>query len=513
MNLKKILRTARMMSWVYRILSATVGLLTVRLINDCIGINGYGEIAYLLALITGVSAVDLGFLQALSRFVAQYGSEQTVRREQFWASCALFVVGLCVLQMLLIVLLSVTLGFRGQLMGLHFGEFLIIGLLMIVGNLMAASSAVYAGWQRYGMSSLAKISRSLFYLGTILILWALGDLSVRSVLWSNALISLVANLIVLLLLLIGSRSSLKWSWYDYPLSHWEQIKRILSYSLRGWLFTASTILVGSGTVFAAGLVLSPISAGQLQIALVIYTGVAAFITGTMVPLTTIRARLSDGSSDSINKVSIVTQKVIEETILLSAILLGFFLFHLGAVVELLVGDQGSDVAVLSVTQQLVMLVLIPGLAALPLFTFRFVLVCEEENACYSKYQFMGTVLTLVIGIGLAASSRTPQPLAASISAAFVVRAALAYKIGGYVLPGLRARHIFISLALLLVTCSGLNFLASNISLGWLLGGFGDKYLGAIIYLLLCGPLYVTCSRFGLPWRLLPPSLTLRRHIL
>lgn len=494
MNLQKVLRTARVMSWTYRLLSTAVGLVTVRLINDRIGIAGYGDVAFLLAFMTGVGAIDLGFLQSLSRFVASHSAEDDRQRGQFWASCALILAGLCALQMMLMVALCIALGFGGQLRALALGEVLMIGTLILAGNLMTAASAVYAGWQRYGMSSFAKIGRSLAYLGAIVTLWSLDGLSVRTVLWSNALAALLPNLLVASILFWRSRTALRWSWQGYPSAHREQLREISSYSLRGWLFTASTILVSSGTVFVAGLIMPAATAAKLQIAIVLYTGVAAFVTGAMVPLTTIRARFGDASPDSVGKVARTAHSLVEETIVLTAILLSFFLHYLGTVLALLLGDQARDPALLSLTRQVVAIALLPGLAILPWFTFRFALVGHDENALYSRRLFIGTIIALCAGSAVAWLTGSPLAMAAGVAAALVYRGTLAYRLGHGVLPGLRATGILVPLAVALAVCTALSWLANQVAPGWRLGELGDAHLQAALYLLACSVLYLLRSR-------------------
>lgn len=494
MNLQKVLRMARVMSWTYRILSTAVGLVTVRLINDRIGLSGYGDVAFLLAFMTGVGAIDLGFLQSLSRFVARHSDGKDAQRGQFWASCALFLGGLGALQLALMAALCVALGLGGQLRSLGLGEVMAIGALMVIGNLMTAASAVFAGWQRYGMSSFGKIGRSLAYLTTIVALWSLDELSVRTVLWANAVAALLPNLLVAGILLWRSGAALRWSWQGFPPAHIDQLRDIASYSLRGWLFTASTILVSSGTVFVAGLILPASTAAKLQISLVLYTGVAAFVTGAMTPLTTIRARFADESHESLSKVARSAHSLVEETIVLTAILVGFFTHHLGMVLALLLGEQARDPALLSLTRQVVTIALLPGLAILPWFTFRFALVGHDENARYSRRLFIGTLVALGFGAAGAWLTGSPLAMAISVAAALVYRGTLAYRLGHHVLPGLRSSGILVPLAVALALCTALSWLAQQVAPGWRFGEFGDTHLQAGLYLIAAALLYLFRSR-------------------
>ena len=162
MNVHGILRTARLASWTYRVLSTVVGLVTIRLINDRVGLAGYGEVALVLAFLASIAVIDFGFLQALSRFVARYDHEvHASRRPCFWTACALVATGLFVFQMTLIVCPVVAFGFIDQLRNFEMGELVALGFVMMLGNMLTAGSAIFTGFQRYGMATAAKIARPL----------------------------------------------------------------------------------------------------------------------------------------------------------------------------------------------------------------------------------------------------------------------------------------------------------------------------------------------------------------
>lgn len=72
----------------------------------------------------------------------------------------------------------------GQLQALGLGVLVELSFVMILGNILTAGSAVFAGFQYYGTAGIAKIGRSIAYLLCVVWLWATGELTLQSVLWS-----------------------------------------------------------------------------------------------------------------------------------------------------------------------------------------------------------------------------------------------------------------------------------------------------------------------------------------
>ena len=490
MNISQILHRARVISWSQRALSTIVGLVTVRLINDKIGLAGYGDIAFIIAFIGGLCAIDLGFLQSMSRFVARLSSDRSQQRGHFWASCMLFVLGLFILQMGLLLALSFLLGSIGELRAFSLVEVVGLGTVLIVGNILSAGSAVYTGWQQYGLAGAAKIMRSFVYLTFIGLLWVLGDISISTVLWSYALAALLPNLLTAIVLFSRSRAAMKADWNNFPLAHYQELLNIASYSLYGWLFTASTILISSGTIFLVGLMLPAENVAKLQIALMLYAGVAAFVTGGMVPLTTIRARFADSSTGSLKKVADTARKLVEESIVLAAILSGFFLYYLSPVLGLLLGEQAQDPQLLLETRLLVTIVVLPGLMILPWFTFRFALVQRGENANYSKQLFIGTCFAIAMSVAVGFFTASLLAVAFGVAAALIYRGTLAYWLGRGVLPGVRAVAIAVPLVAAFLVCTVIHWFLALVKPGWHIGEIGDIHLQAFLYLLACTAMYL-----------------------
>lgn len=504
MNVLSVLRVARTISWTYRLLSTAVGLITIRLINDRLGVAGYGDIAFVLAMLMGTLAIDFGLLQSMPRFVARYARpEQADRGPVFWATSALACMLLLMLQMGFILLLVSALQLGGQLHTLTPLGFASIGATLVLGNVLTVGSAIYGGWQRYGVGGIAKILRSLSYLVAVVGLWRIDELTVQSVLWANALTLLVPNLLVTAVLVVRHRHALRWSWTGFPGPQTAELRVVSSYALRGWLFTLSTTLLTSGSVAAAGFLLAAPDVAKLQIALVLYTGVAAFLTGGMMPLTTIVSRLSDGSRESQAKIILTTQALLQESLLLSAALLVFFAKFGVAVIGLLLGQQTAQPDLAQATATLAMWVLLPGLAALPLFTFRFAIVDADDNGAYCKHVFAVTVLLVAAGCGAAAATGKPLALAASIGAILVYRAALGHRMSRHVLPGFRWRTMLIPFLAMLGTFAALALATHWARPGWRIAGMDDVHLQGLLYLFAAGVLYAARQRLPAVFRVHP----------
>jgi hypothetical protein len=484
------------MSWLYRVISTLVGLVSLRLINDRIGIYGYGDVAFTLAFLGGIVAIDFGFLQSISRFVALYSSTvQSSQRGRFWASCVLFAFGVAVIQTGFLLVALFFLKNIAQFRIFSFMEILGFGMAVIIGNLLSAGSAIYAGLQDYVRASVAKILRPFCYIGIIVFLWRTGELTVKSVICSYALSVILPNLIVGILLFTRQRIDMRPDWKEFPRAHLNQVRDISSYSMHGWMFTASTILITYCSVFFAGFVLPSDKVALLQISLITYTGVAAFVTGGMAPLTTIRARLYDTNSDATKYVSMTVSSLIEDGVLITAILLGFFFYHLDIALVCLLGNRVVTPQFLSVSTQLFAVVILPGLMIMPWFTFRFALVHEAENRRYNIRVFIVTFFALLFGLLSAIPSQNPLPIAISIALALSYRGLLAYKMGHSLLPGLSHLSILRSLFISFILCTALNLFASNLHPTLVNNLLPETYHHAVLYIVASAILYIFRRRF------------------
>ena len=471
------------------------GLVSLRLINESIGISGYGDVAFILAFTGGICAIDLGFHQSMPRFIAQYtNTDLGLDKSHFWASCALFVVVLGMIQAGVLVAVLFAIRNFYQLRTFSFFELLAFGMIMIIGNLLSAGSAIFSGWQQYARAGIAKIVRASCYLGVIFLLWWIGEITVRSVLWTYALAVLLPNLADGFVLLTLHSIDIRPNWKRFPSAHLNQLRHMASYSMHGWLFTASTILVSSGSIFFAGLFLPSDNVANLQISLVLYTGAAAFVTGSMTPLTTIRARFSDSTADPNAYVAKTAHRLLEEGILLAAILLGFFAYHLDVVLVLLLGKQVQNPQLLSLTWQLASVVLMPGLMILPWFTFRFALVLHAENKRYNRQLFIVTCFALLAGLLVAIPTKSPLPIAISIAISLIYRGLLAYHLGHVVLPGLSRFSIISLLLVLFVLCTALNLATAIFLPAFQNNQFADNYLHALLYMVACSIMYIFRGR-------------------
>lgn len=496
MNVSAILRIARLSSWTYRILSTVVGMVTIRLIIERIGVAGYGDVAFVLAGFAGISAIDLGFLQALPRFIAHYENQQKAdQRPQFLATCVLAGLALFLLQIALVVVLALLFDFIEQLARFDLSNLIKLGLILAVGNLLTASSAIYAGFQHYGLATMAKIMRSLAYLVAIVVLWLGQRLTVEAVLWANVLTTLVANVLTTILLFCDARQKLRLSWQKFPAEHVHLLKEITTFSLFGWLITLSSIIVSSASVIVAGVVLPSTEVANLQIALVLLSGVSAFVTGGMSPLTTIAARHSDESPASVRRKTLAATQLVNETIIFTAVILVFFVNHIHPFIALLLGAGSKDPQLVTQIYETVLVVVMPSIASLPFFVFRFALVNRTQNAEYGRRIFLSTLILLLTGAAIVSATGTLFALASAVGLSVCLRGALAYRMGAHILPGISFRAIFAPTLAALLICEGLSFVSSAIQPGLRMGEFGDAHLQAVLYGIACASLYIFRKKF------------------
>ena len=487
-------------------ISSLVGLVCLRLINDGIGASGYGELAFVLAYIGGVCAIDLGFLQSIPRFVSQYSRPQLCsRRGIFWASCLLFISGLLVIQVVLLALILPAKGNINQFHSFSSIEILALGVTMITGNLLSAFSAILRGRQQYGRAGIAKIANSLCYLVAVILLSSFHDVTVKSVLWSYALATLIPNLILAIALITHDASVMQLRWEGFPIHHFKQLGNLVKYSLYGWLFTATTILISSGTIFGAGLILPSDSVAFLQISIALYTGVAAFVTGGMSPLTTIKSRLEDSSPDSAQKIAFTAHHILQECVVITAIILGFFVHHLNLLLSILLGTTAQDPFHFHQIFLLVAVVLFPGLFILPWFTFRFALVSLAESRRYSIKVFTFSALALLIALLITILAKNPMPIAICVALILVYRSLLAYQMGSSVLPGLSRLSIILPLTIAFGACIGINLFISVVLFRFSHNHSTYDYLHALLYMVAAVLIYILRDR-------LLPKIQFRSHI-
>jgi O-antigen/teichoic acid export membrane protein len=493
MNVQEILRTARLISWLYRIVAAVSGLLVIRMIMQRLGIEAYGEIAFVVALLGGLVAMDLGFIQALPRFVARYSSdEHAARRPVFWAACTFAAIALLLIQMLVVAALSLAIGLFDEVQSLGAGEFLALGATMILANVVAIGGPIAAGFQRYGLAGTGKVLRSLLYLFAVWMMWLSGTLSVRSVLWANALAFLCANVPVAVALWATFRIQTARSWQGFPRAHYAEITEISSYSLNGWLFTAANVIVTSGTIFIAGVLFTAQDIALLQMALVLYTAVAALVTGSMVPLSTIAARHQDGSATGRKAIAATALNLVEEALVFAAGLMIFFIHFGTLMLAFLMGGSSENPDLLANAYYILLAITLPAFAALPLFTFRFVLVSTDENRAFSRGTLMTTLTLLGLGALMAALLKHPLPLALGAGAALSWRAVVGYRMGRHALPGISA----VRMTGFLLTAAVFFEVAYWLSSVFRLRVFGlpAEYLQAGLFFLLALVLYFQRAR-------------------
>lgn len=144
MEVAAILRSARFASWSYRLISTAVGFLSIRLIIEAVGTDGYGHVALALALLTTIGAIDFGFLQALPRFVARM--ERTGDSGAFWATSLAATAALLLFQLLALACSAVAVDAVDHIEDLSTSSLVFGGILYVSGTALSVSGAIFAGF-------------------------------------------------------------------------------------------------------------------------------------------------------------------------------------------------------------------------------------------------------------------------------------------------------------------------------------------------------------------------------
>jgi hypothetical protein len=426
---------ARVASWTQRLLSTAAGFITIRLIIERIGPHGYGQVAIALAALVGVAGVDLGMTQTIARFVALYESRlQGIRRQVFWTSLLTLVGLLFAFQTILFTGVAIAYEWFHELEGLGGGEFLLLGLVLVAGTALSISAAVFAGFQLYGSNVAGKIGKSLMYVVAVIYLWYTRDLTVRSVLWANVIATFAANAVMCAILIVKLRPQMSLTCRGFPRLHWRFVRPIAEYSVRGWTFALSTILLSSATVVIAGFLEPPAEVASLQIALTFFAGITAFITGGMAPMATIVARWGGADFESRQKIAVAARVLLTETIhMTAAIVVG--VIHFGhPAIALIVGSQAQHQALIVETYWTAVIVNVLGIGVMPFFMYRFALVDKAANARYSNSAFISSAVALVAGTLLSVVLSGLTAMAAAVGAALAYRGIKAYRMGRQILP-------------------------------------------------------------------------------
>jgi O-antigen/teichoic acid export membrane protein len=457
----RILNVARAISWAMRGISMISGFVTIRLIVEGIGVDGYGHVAFALALLVGLCALDLGFTQAISRFVARGQNDARAADGIFWAAVVLIAVALLLMQLLAVAAIAALYPSLPQLHVYGRGEFTALAAVMVVATLMGVNSFVFAGFQMYGYGGICKLLKPLLYVVAIVWLWWSSAISVHSALWANVLATLVANGLMLGALLVMRGRSMSPQWTNFPHPQKAVAGEMVEYSLRGWLFSLATVLISSGSVLAVGFIGEPAEVAHLQIALVLYTGISASITGGMSPLTTIVAGSDLTTEEGRERVATAAQRLVDESALLSSAVIAGLAVYGWQIVGLLLGKTADATDAMDDSYRLTLLINGLAITALPFFTFRFALVAPIENARYSAAVLWSTVAALALGTLTAAVVDSVLPMAVAIGLALAYRGAKAYQMGAQHLPSVTLWNILFKL----VRSLGL-FLALALGLAW-----------------------------------------------
>ena len=488
MNVLSIINAARISSWSYRIISTIVGMLSIRFINEEIGINSFSAISFYLAILMGLVAFDFGLLQSTSRFVSKYNSPRYKdERIIFWGSLITSYFFLLLFQLVLLALLSLFISISGYLNDITPASFICLGLIFILSNILSSISLVYAGLQNYAILGFVKISKSVFYFIAVLVLYIHHLMSVTSILWISAITFFTPNFILFLWVIIFKPNFLAKNIFSLFKVNTIKIKELFVYSFQGWLFTFSNIIISYGTVIIAGLYLPLAEAGKVQIAIALYAGIAALLTGAMTPITTIFSRFSDDSIESTDKRTTALYAVLDETILLSGILVVLFYNYGYLVLDFLLPQK--DVNLLTHTNRNVLILILPTLLTLPFFIFRFTLVSSRLNKVYCIRFFLSTVVIFTLALFLAYLTKKTEIVVIASSVALILRSMLSYYYSDAKSLKLTLFKIVKFLVSTILICGIVNYLLNFIPVSLEYKIFTSTHIHALIYFSVCFTVY------------------------
>jgi O-antigen/teichoic acid export membrane protein len=405
-----------------------VGLITIRIINEGLGLKGYGEIALILAWIGGISLFDFGLLSSISRFTAKVESQDKIERQKFWTSCYFLLLTICAAQILITIGLVSAIKIGNFDISISYISFFFICLILILSNILTFGSAIFAGNQRYLIAGLGKVSKSSLYLLGILIIWNYGKISVENVLWTTAVTSFIPNLFLSTFSFACFKQTLIPVWPQNLTIQLYNIRQTLTFSFYGLMTTLTSFLIYSGSISIAGFFASKSSIGKLQIAYTIFSSVCAFLTGAMTPLTTICARLDQNCEKNKYLIFKSINNLVTETTLLIGIAFGLFVFA-DTILEKIIGKEYEYESVSNLLRLLMFVILVPGLLSMPWFIFRFTIVEFEENKKYNTNLLIGCLFMCTVAFTASIYFHNIFILAILTGFFFVFRSFLAYSIG------------------------------------------------------------------------------------
>lgn len=309
---------------------------------------------------------------------------------------------------------------------------------------------------------------------------ALGILTVDRTVMIYATTFFIANATMAIVLFMHMRVRSSPDWEGFPARHLPILRDIGSYSLRGWAFTLSTVLLTSASVTLGGMLRPATDIAVLQIALVAMTGLFAIVTGSMVPLTTIIARWSDGTADGEARIVLAARSLIFDAIFFAATILIFFANFGRPALALLVG-AGHGTNDVTSAYTLLMTVLCPAAIALPLFTYRFGLISDDQNARFSLWSCVVAAAAVATGAALVVMLDSVLPLAAAIGIGFASRSALAYAMGAKIVPGPPLTRIVGAMILVLAVLEVAALVVMRIPIALRLGELQTPHFQAALF--------------------------------
>jgi O-antigen/teichoic acid export membrane protein len=249
------------------------------------------------------------------------------------------------------------------------------------------------------------------------------------------------------------------SWEGWPKAHLGFFRDMVSFSWYAWLFSLSNVLFTSLSVVIVSSLAGPVGAATLQIAIMLFNTVSAFISGGVTPLGTIVARYL-GSAEQ-NLYYQAARRLLGETILITGVALVLFLNFGDMVVKYLLGPDAATAGVPGAVFMMSGILMAAGIATMPLVIFRFALAENTANATYGKSVFWATAAAVALGAAATAVTGNVVVMAIGIAFALVYRSALAYRMGTKVIAVTSWQRLMGSLLVVVIAFEILTVLVST----------------------------------------------------
>lgn len=264
----RVVLAAASVTWLYRVLNAVSGLITLPLLVAALGKSGFGVWVLVGQAISFFSLSDLGVSNAVGRLIARArGTGDRAAYERVLST----VMAVTLLEGLIVACATVLAapfvpGFLG--LGQQYSAdavivFRLLGLSLAIQLPLRIAMGVLAGHQQYGAHATAKIFEAVLSPTVLFVLAALGRLDLVSCAWASALIAVTSQAVLV---------AVAWRWtgpWHLSVSRVSitTAKEALDMGAAALSITLSTLLFTQGLGLAVGRSLGVEAAGIFGVAL------------------------------------------------------------------------------------------------------------------------------------------------------------------------------------------------------------------------------------------------------